>query len=126
MKTIQTDTAPKAIGPYSQAVVINNLLFCSGQIAIDPKTNSLVEGNIETQTIQVLHNLQNILKAASYNLSDVAKTTIYITDITKFQIVNDLYTAFFGTHKPARSTVEVSNLPKSALIEIELVAAKKQ
>lgn len=121
MKTVFTDKAPLPVGPYSQAIVINNLIFCSGQIGIDPKNNQLVDG-IENQTKQVLNNLKMILDESGSSIDKVIKTTIFLKDINQFQIVNKIYEDFFKDHKPARSTVEVSNLPKGALIEIELIA----
>lgn len=121
MKTVFTDKAPLPVGPYSQAIVINNLIFCSGQIGIDPKNNQLVDG-IENQTKQVLNNLKMILDESGSSIDKVIKTTIFLKDINQFQIVNKIYEDFFKDHKPARSTVEVSNLPKRALIEIELIA----
>lgn len=124
-KLIKTDKAPAAIGPYSQAITCKGLLFCSGQIGIDPKTGILVDG-IEKQTLQVLKNLQAILHAAGTDLKKVIKTTVYLTDITDFTKVNQIYADFFKDHKPARATVKVSNLPKEALIEIEAIAVCKQ
>lgn len=121
MKTIQTTHAPQAVGPYSQAILSNNFVFCSGQIGIDPATNTLVEG-IEAQTHQVIKNIEQVLKVAGLSLKSIIKTTIFIKQITDFQTVNQIYGSYFTDHKPARSTVEVSNLPKNALIEIEAVA----
>lgn len=121
MKTIQTDSAPAAIGQYSQAVVTGNLIFCSGQIALDPAGNFL-GGDAAEQTKQVLKNLREVLRAANSDFSKVAKTTIYLKSIEDFAAVNEVYAEFFGEWKPARATVEVSNLPKNALVEIEAVA----
>ncbi|GIW64321.1 MAG: reactive intermediate/imine deaminase [Patescibacteria group bacterium] len=123
IKIVNSNNAPKAIGPYSQAVIFDNLIFCSGQIGIDPKTNSLVEG-IENQTKQILNNIKNILQEANSSLENVLKTTIFLTDINHFSIVNKIYEDFFKNHKPARSTVTVAKLPKDALIEIEVIAVK--
>ncbi len=122
MKIVYTDKAPQPVGPYSQAIMVNNLIFTAGQIGIDPKTNQLVEG-IEKQTHQVLENLKNVLEAAGSSIEKVIKTTIYLKDINQFQIVNGIYEKYFKNQKPARSTVEVNNLPKGALIEIEMVAS---
>jgi len=124
-KIIHTDDAPKAIGPYSQAVILNSsdLIFTSGQIGIDPKTNNLVEG-IENQTRQVFKNLIAILKEAGSSLDKVVKTTVLLKDINNFALVNKIYDSYFGDHKPARSCFEVANLPKGALIEIEVIAYK--
>jgi 2-iminobutanoate/2-iminopropanoate deaminase len=124
MKTINTNKAPKAIGPYSQAVVAGDFVFCSGQIGINPKTGVLVEG-IEEQTTQVLENLKNVIEAAGASLKNVVKTTIYLKNLVDFEKVNKIYQDFFGEHQPARSTIEVSSLPKGALIEIEAIVCKK-
>jgi len=124
MKTINTNKAPKAIGPYSQAVAAGNFIFCSGQIGIDPKTGVLVEG-IEAQTRQVLENLKNVIEAAGVNLKNVVKTTIYLKNLADFEKVNKIYGDFFGDQRPARATVEVASLPKGALIEIEAIVCKK-
>lgn len=123
MKTvIKTNQAPQAIGPYSQAIMLNDFLFASGQIAIDPSTNEMVEGNIEVQTHRVMKNIQNILAACDMDFSNVVKTTIFLTDLKNFGLVNDIYGKYFTQEPPARSCVEVSSLPKGALIEIEVIA----
>ncbi len=122
MKTIYTLNAPKPIGPYAQAVVSNGLLFTSGQIALDPVSNDMAGEDIETQTRQVLANLAAVLDQAGSSPQKVVKTTIFLADLADFAVVNGLYGEFFGGHKPARSTVQVAALPKSARIEIELVA----
>ena len=122
MDTISTERAPAAIGPYSQAVRSGDFLFCSGQIAIGPDTGKLVGDDIEGQTVQVINNLKAVLGAASLDLSHVVKTTVFLTDLGKFSIVNEIYARAFGGHKPARATVEVSKLPLGALIEIECIA----
>jgi len=124
MEFIQTDKAPKAVGPYSQAVKVGNFLFISGQIAINPETGKFEDETIEKQTKRVLLNIKAILEAAGYGLTDVVKTTIYLTDIGDFQKVNEIYGTFFGEHKPARATVEVRKLPLGAKIEIEVIAYK--
>lgn len=122
---IQTTNAPKAIGPYSQAVRVKakDFVFLSGQIPLDPKTGEMVKGNIESQTEQVLKNLGEVLIAAGISWENVIKTTIYITNMDSFPRVNTVYQGFFGKETPARATVGVDSLPKGALIEIEAVAA---
>jgi len=125
MKFIQTDKAPKAVGPYSQAVVVDSFVYCSGQIGLDPVTNTLVFG-IEKQTEQVLKNLNHVLTQAGTDKTHVVKTTIFVINISDFATVNQIYEDFFGEHKPARATVEVSNLPKGALVEIEAIAILKK
>lgn len=119
---ISTAKAPAAIGPYSQAVKIGELLFVSGQIPIDPATGEIVKGGIEEQTTQVLNNLQAILEAASYSLAHVVKATVYLTNIQDFAAVNAVYAKYFQQECPARVCVEVSNLPKGALVEIDVIA----
>jgi 2-iminobutanoate/2-iminopropanoate deaminase len=121
MKSIHTDQAPKAVGPYSQAVVSNGMVFCSGQIGIDPANQMLVEG-IEAQMHQVLNNLQGVLEEAGSSLNRVIKTTIYVTDMNHLSKVNEIYGSFFTDHKPARATVAVAALPKGAIVEIDAVA----
>lgn len=124
MKMIQTDKAPAAIGPYSQAVAADNgVVYFSGQIGLDPETGELKDG-LEEQTKQIFRNIEGVLEAAEIAKTNVVKTTVYVTNIGDFLKVNDLYAQFFGDHKPARSTVEVSSLPKGAIIEIELLAVK--
>ncbi len=122
MQIIFTEKAPKPIGPYSQAIKYENLIFISGQIAIDPKTNQFVGGDIKTQTKIILENIKAILEEAGLNLSHVVKTTIFLTDLSLFSDFNEVYGEYFNQHKPARSTVEVRRLPKDALIEIEVLA----
>jgi 2-iminobutanoate/2-iminopropanoate deaminase len=125
MKTvIKTDLAPKAIGPYSQAIMLNDFVFASGQIAIDPKKGEIVEGGVEAQTRQVMENIKNILANCKMDFSNVVKTTIFLTDLNNFALVNDIYGSYFSQEPPARSCVEVSRLPKGALIEIEIIAHK--
>ncbi|MGB9976004.1 RidA family protein [Thermovenabulum sp.] len=121
-KIIKTDQAPKAIGPYSQAVMVGDFLFASGQIALDPTTGEMVEGGIEAQATRVMENIKNILAAAGMDFSNVVKSTIFITDINNFAKVNEIYGKYFPENPPARSTIEVSKLPKGALIEIEVIA----
>ena len=124
-KIIQTQKAPAAIGPYSQAVMTGEMLFTSGQLGIDPVTNALPEG-VEAQTRQSLQNIRAILEAAALDLTDVIKTVVFIRNMADFSAVNEIYASFFGDHKPARSCVEVSQLPKGGLIEIEVVARKSR
>lgn len=121
MKFIQTDNAPKAIGPYSQAVVIDNFVFTSGQIALTP-SGEMIQGGIKEQATQVLTNLKNILEAAGSDLNKVIKTTMFLANMDDFNSANEVYMSFFKEHRPARSTVAVKTLPKNALIEIECIA----
>ncbi|MFW5703818.1 MAG: RidA family protein [Patescibacteria group bacterium] len=121
MKIITTDKAPAAIGPYSQAVEHNGIIYCSGQIGIDPQSGKLREG-LQAQVEQILVNVSAVLAAAGTSKEHVIKTTIYLTSIADFQRVNEWYASFFEVHAPARSTVEVSALPKGALVEIEVIA----
>ncbi|MBI3399203.1 MAG: RidA family protein [Deltaproteobacteria bacterium] len=122
---INTDKAPKVIGPYSQAVKANGFIFVSGQIPIDPNTNDVIKGDIAEQTRQVLKQISNILEAAGSSLKDVAKTTVYLKDLNKFGEMNHVYGEFFTAPFPARATVEVSNLPKGVDIEIDAVAVER-
>lgn len=121
MNIISTDKAPAAIGPYSQAVMVGNMLYASGQIPLDAD-GRLVEGGIEEQTHQVLRNMGAVLEAAGGSYRNVVKTTLFIKDMSQFATINEIYASYFGDHKPARSTVEVARLPKDALIEIEMIA----
>lgn len=122
-KVISTDKAPKAIGPYSQAYLCGNTLYCSGQIAINPETNVFVDGSIEEQTIQVLNNIGGLLEAAGFSYNDVVKTTCFLADMADFATFNALYEKAFVS-KPARSCVAAKTLPKNALVEIEVIAVK--
>ncbi|MDQ0970823.1 2-iminobutanoate/2-iminopropanoate deaminase [Neobacillus niacini] len=124
MQTIFTEKAPKAIGPYSQAVEAGNLLFLSGQIPVDPKTNEVVENDIEVQTNQVMKNIKAILESQQLSVNNIVKTTIFLKDMNQFAVVNEEYGKHLGDHRPARSTVEISRLPKDVLIEIEVIAFK--
>lgn len=124
METIHTDNAPKAIGPYSQAVKAGNMLFVSGQIPIDPKTGELSSGTISEQTKLVLTNIGEILKAAGYGYENVVKTTCLLADIKDFQDMNGVYAEFFTQNPPARSAFAVKDLPKGARLEIEVIAIK--
>lgn len=122
MKTISTQSAPAAIGPYSQAVAANGLLFCSGQIAIDPASGQLLDGDAAAQTGQVMANLAAVLSAAGCSFEQVLKCTIYLKDMNDFGAVNEVYARCLGGHRPARATVEVSRLPKDVLVEIDAIA----
>jgi 2-iminobutanoate/2-iminopropanoate deaminase len=119
---VHTDKAPKAIGPYSQAVRTETMVYTAGQIALDPATGELVAGGVEEQTRQVLTNLQNVLEAAGSSLANVVKTTVFLKDMSDFPKMNPVYAEFFGENPPARSTVAVAGLPKGGLVEIEAVA----
>lgn len=122
---IHTDQAPQPIGPYSQAIRKGNAIFVSGQIAINPKTGALDTADIKTETIRVLDNVKAILSASAMTMNDIAKTTIYLTDLSDFKTVNDIYTTYFGSGPyPARETVQVAGLPKGAHIEISVIATK--
>lgn len=121
-KVVQTDKAPKAIGPYSQAIRTDLLLYTAGQVGLDPATGELVSNSVEEQTRQVLKNLQNVLEAGGSSLKQVVKTTVFLKDMNDFTKMNSIYTDFFGENPPARSTVAVAGLPKGALVEIEAVA----
>src|SRR6266481_1717548 len=121
-KIISTSEAPAAIGPYSQAVRSGRLLFCSGQIPLDPKSGQIVSGDIGAQTRRVLNNISALLRAEGATFEDVVKTTIFLTDLDDFQTVNEIYGSYFKQHPPARSTVQVSALPKGAKIEIDAIA----
>ena len=123
LEIITTDKAPAAIGPYSQTVKFENLLFCSGQIPLDPSTGEIVSGDIKAQTERVMNNIAAVLSAAGAGFDDVIKTTIYLVDMGDFASVNDIYGRRFQNHRPARSTVAVKGLPRGALLEIEVVAA---
>lgn len=123
MGVVSSNAAPQAIGPYSQARKAGKLLFCSGQIGIQPQTGELVSGGIEAQTKQVMENIKGILMAADMTFDNVLKTTVYIADMRAFQIVNLIYGTYFASQLPARSCVEISALPKNALVEIEVIAS---
>ncbi|HEY6041878.1 MAG TPA: RidA family protein [Anaerolineae bacterium] len=121
MQVITTEHAPKAIGPYSQGIRAGMFIFTAGQVAIDPATGKLVEGDIRAQTRQVLNNLDAILQAAGASLGQVVKTTVFLADMNDFQAMNGVYATFFTANPPARSTVQVTRLPLGALVEIEAV-----
>jgi 2-iminobutanoate/2-iminopropanoate deaminase len=119
---IEAADAPPAIGPYSQAVVANGFVFCTGQVAIDPATDQIVEGDIRIQTHRVMHNLRAILRAAGSDLHHVVKTTVFLVHFGDFAAMNEVYEEYFGKIAPARSTVEVGALPRGLLVQIECVA----
>jgi len=122
MKTIHTDQAPAAVGPYSQAIVYNDMLYTSGQIGLDPISGKLAGDSVDMQTMRVTQNLSAVLRAANCSKSQIIKTTIYLTDMDDFATVNRLYEAWLGDHRPARSTVTVAALPLGAKVEVELIA----
>jgi 2-iminobutanoate/2-iminopropanoate deaminase len=119
---VRTEAAPGAIGPYSQAIVAGDLVFCSGQIPLDPATGQVVEGGIEPQAHQVMRNIRGLLAAAGSSLDAVVKTTIFLADMNDFATVNGIYAEYFGVEPPARSTVEVARLPRDVHVEIEAIA----
>lgn len=121
-KIVHTEHAPAAIGPYSQAVILNNMVYCSGQIALKPGTSELVSNDIEEETGQVMENLKSILQAAGSSLNDVVKCTIYLAEMSSFEAVNRIYGECFPQHPPARETVVVKTLPKAANVEISCIA----
>lgn len=122
-KILSTSDAPAAIGPYSQGIRTGSLLFCAGQIPLDPKTGQMVAGDVGEQTKRVLENIAGLLKAAQLSFDHVVKTTIFLTSMDDFQTVNEIYATYFREDPPARSTVAVSALPKGAKVEIEVIAA---
>jgi 2-iminobutanoate/2-iminopropanoate deaminase len=124
MRNINTKNAPQAIGPYSQAIAVDGLVYTSGQIAITPE-GVMLQGSVEEQTHQVLKNLSAVLGEAGSSLQDVIKTTIFLSDMSDFDRVNEVYMIYFKEHKPARSTVAIKSLPKNALVEIECIARCK-
>lgn len=124
VSTISTNNAPQAIGPYSQGKIFGDLIFASGQIALTP-SGEFVNGDISAQTRQVLDNLKAVLKSAESSLDSVIKTTIFLTNIDDFAVVNEIYASYFGENKPARSTIVVKELPKKARVEIECIAVKQ-
>ncbi len=122
MEIVQTDNAPKAIGPYSQAIKSGQLVFTAGQIPLDPSTGKLVEGDIRVQTKRVLDNLVAVLEAAGSSMAQVIKTTCFLSDMADFPAFNEVYAEYFSANKPARSTVQVAQLPLNARVEVECVA----
>lgn len=123
--TSHTEDAPKAVGPYSQAIVAGDLVFCSGQIPLDPRTGQMLEGDIAVQTRRVLDSLAAVLAQAGSDLSHVVKTSVFLADLNDFTAMNEAYALRFGEHRPARSTVEVGKLPRGAKIEIDCIAVKR-
>lgn len=122
LKPIKTDKAPSAIGPYSQGIIANGFLFTAGQIALDPATGQITEGDVRTQTERVLRNLTEVLSAAGASWRDVVKTTVFLHDMNDFPAVNETYARMIGDARPARSTVQVSGLPRGVLVEIDAIA----
>ncbi len=123
-RIIQTEKAPKAVGPYSQAVESNNLLFISGQIPIDPSTGKVVDGGIKEQTIMVMENIGAVLKAAGYSYSDVIKSTVFLDSMENFAAMNEVYAGYYPDAPPARSAFQVVKLPLGVMVEIETIATK--
>jgi len=121
---VATDQAPKAIGPYSQAVEVNGVIYTAGQVAFDPKSGQLVGTSTAEQTEQVLKNLAAVLGAAGASLQDVVKSTVYLADMDDFAAMNEVYAKHFGSHKPARSTVQAARLPRDARVEIDVIAVR--
>jgi len=121
---ITTSSAPAAIGPYSQAIVSGQLIFCSGQVALDPQTGQLIEGDVGAQTCRALENLSAVLHAAGSSLAQVVKTTVFLTSIAEFAAMNEAYAEFFTGDPPARSTVGVAELPRGARVEVECIAVR--
>lgn len=121
-EAVRTERSPKAIGPYEQAIKVDGMVFTAGQIPLDPKTGNIVEGGITAQTRQVLENLKGVLEAAGSSLERVVKATVFLKNIADFGAMNEVYGEYFGASKPARSTVAVAELPRGALIEIDLIA----
>jgi 2-iminobutanoate/2-iminopropanoate deaminase len=122
MQSIHTDSAPKAIGPYSQAIRAGGFIFASGQIPLDPETMQMVEGDVRAQTERVLKNMEQVLAAAGSSLQKVVKTTVFLADLNDFAMMNEVYAQFFGETRPARSTVQVARLPRDARVEIDVIA----
>jgi len=124
-RSISTDRAPKAIGPYSQGIAAGEFLFLSGQVPLDPATGSLVKGRVQEEVARVLENLKAVLEAAGSSLDRVVRTTVFLTDLTDFEAMNEVYGRYFGAIRPARSTVQVSALPRGARIEIDAIASAR-
>ncbi len=122
MKSVATNNAPQAIGPYSQAIVTGNLVFCSGQIPLDPATMEIVGESVTEQTNRIFQNLSGLLEAAGSDLDHVVKTTVYLKNMSDFAAMNEEYARHFGDHRPARAAVEVARLPKDVLVEIDAIA----
>jgi 2-iminobutanoate/2-iminopropanoate deaminase len=124
MDFVSTDLAPKAIGPYSQATIVDGLVFTAGQIALDPASGEIVAGGVAEQTRRVFANLRAILEAAGTDLGAVVKATVFLTDMNDFKAMNEVYAAAFGEHRPARSTVAVAALPRGVAVEIDVIARR--
>ena len=124
LDSVATDKAPKAIGPYSQAIVADNTIYTAGQVALDPKTGELVGTTVVEQTEQVLKNITAVLAASGSSLGQVVKTTVYLADMAGFAAMNEVYARHFGGHRPARSTVQAAGLPKGARVEIDAIAIR--
>lgn len=123
-ESVHTQRAPQAIGPYSQAIIVEDWIFTSGQIALDPRTGQLIEGDVAAQTERALLNLQAVLEAAGASLDDVVKTTVFLADMEDFGAMNEVYARFFSASPPARSTVQAARLPRDARVEIEAIARR--
>ena len=121
---VSTDSAPAAIGPYSQAIILDGMIYCSGQVGLDPASGQFVEGDVQAQAQRALQNLSAVLEAAGSSLANVVKTTVYLTNMGNFAAMNEVYATFFGDEPPARSTVAVAELPKGAQVEIEAIAVR--
>ncbi len=121
---VSTNSAPAALGPYSQAIALDGMVYASGQIALDPASGQLVEGDVQAQTHRALQNLTAVLEAAGSSLANVVKTTVFLTSMSSFTAMNEVYATYFGDEPPARSTVAVAELPKGAQVEIEAIAAR--
>jgi 2-iminobutanoate/2-iminopropanoate deaminase len=121
-RSIATDHAPRAIGPYSQAIACDGVLYLSGQIPLDPRTGTLVQGTVQEEVGRVLDNLRAVLEAAGSGIEEVLRTTVYLTDLKDFEAMNEVYARCFGRHRPARSTVQVAALPRGARVEIDAIA----
>ncbi|HEU5209928.1 MAG TPA: RidA family protein [Longimicrobiales bacterium] len=122
LKQVQTDDAPQAIGPYSQAIIVGDMVYTAGQIALDPRTKDITGDEVVAQTEQVMKNLAAILEAAGTSLQGVVKTTVFLSDMGDFAAMNEVYAKHFGDHKPARSTVQAAGLPRNVKVEIEAIA----
>ncbi|MEI6351979.1 MAG: RidA family protein [Verrucomicrobiota bacterium] len=121
-KVIATSEAPTAVGPYSQAIAVGNFLFCAGQIPLDPATGELIEGDVKAQTERVLQNVTGVLKANGMTFENVVKSTVFLTDLANFAMMNEVYSRYFTAPFPARSTIQVAGLPKGSQVEIEVIA----
>jgi len=125
LRSVTSEKAPKALGPYSQAIVTGDLVFCAGQVGLDPATGSVVSGDIKDQTRRCLDNLAAVLEAAGSSMDRVAKTTVFLADFAEFTAMNEAYAERFGGHKPARSTIGITTLPRGARVEIECIAIRR-